>query len=266
MPVPDNYVESLRSKRFGLQGSHSYAYLLQKLGLPVCYAQTQVNFLTAELLGCYTNAEFTRLLQGGIILDEEAVKAACSRGFGSLIGVEKVEPVNTACYEQLTKDAMNGTYANDRYPVYTANVHANETCYNLTPMPNARVLTELADAQLKTFGAGTVYFENELGGKVLCLGTVFTGNNWLHKCRRHQLHSVVKEMFGENLPFDVTNAITIAPMWFRGEQEDVLVLYNFSIDDQTFHLEQKGETSEMTVPNMALKILSLPHGVCDSLS
>lgn len=259
MPVPGNYVQSLRGTRFGLQGACSYPYLLQKLGLPVCYSRTEVNFITAELLNCYTDEEFKELLRGGVILDEEAVKAACGRGFSRLIGVEFAGEVKTACYEQLTADPMNGAYAGDRYPVYTANIHANETCYNLKILSGARALTELVDGELKPFGAGTVWFENELGGKVLCLGTVFTGNNWLHKCRRHQLHNAVRAMFGETLPFDVTDAISVAPLWFRGEKEDVLALYNFSIDDQTFTLESKGRRETVTVPAMTIQTMTIQN-------
>ncbi len=259
MALPDNYVASLKSKRFGYNGSNGYSHLLSKLGVPVCYRNTEVNFFTGELLDCYTDEELTEFLRGGVILDEEAVKAACQRGFGKYIGVEQAIPVTTACYEVLTDDEMNGSYAGNRYPVYTANIHANESCYNLVTLPGARALTYLSDAQLQPFGAGTVYFENELGGKVLCLGTVFTGNNWLYKCRRHQLHSVLKAMFGQKMPFDVTDAISIAPIWYRGETEDILALYNFSIDDQTFHLELNGELTPFAVPNMTIKILTLPH-------
>ncbi len=257
MPVPPHYVSSLRSNRFGLQGINSYPFLLQKLGLPVCYGRTEVNFLSGELLNCYDDDTLTELLKGGVILDEEAVKGAVSRGFGHLIGVEQVSDVKTACYEQLTDDPMNGSYAYDRYPVYTANVHANETCYDLKPVKNARVLTALCDAKLEIFGAGTVYFENALGGRVLCLGTVFSGNNWLHKCRRHQLHSVVSHMFGSKMPFDVADAVFVAPIWYRGEDRNVLALYNFSIDSQTFSLILNGEASVMTVPPMTIEIMEI---------
>lgn len=259
MALPDNYVASLKSKRFGFNGGNAYAHLLQKLGVPVCYRNTQVNFLTEELLDCYTDAEVMEYLRSGVILDEKAVNSACQRGFGRYIGVKEAVPVTTACYEVLTDDPMNGSYTGNRYPVYTANIHADESCYNLVTLPGARALTHLSDAQLKSFGAGTVYFENELGGKILCLGTVFSGNNWLHKCRRHQLHSVLKEMFGEEMPFDVTDAVFVTPIWYRGEKEDVLALYNFSIDDQTFHLSCRGGLSEITVPNMTIQILKLPH-------
>lgn len=252
MPVPENYVKALRSSRFGLHGTNSYAFLLQKLGLPVCYHWAEVNFLTAELLGCYNDEEVTELLRGGVILDEAGVRSACKRGFGSLIGVEKTENVTIACYEQITGDPMNGSYTGNRYPVYTANIHADETCYSLKLLPGARALTELADEKLKTFGVGTAYYENEQGGKVLCLGTVFSGNNWLHKCRRHQLHNAVKAMFGSTLPFDVVDAISVSPIWYQGENEDVLALYNFSIDDQTFTLDIQGKPETITIPAMTI--------------
>ncbi len=259
LPLPGNYVASLRSNRFGLQGVNSYAFLLQKLGVPICYRETEVNFLTAELLGCYSDEKLTRLLSGGVIIDEEGVKYLISKGFGHLIGIEKAESVQKACYEQLTEDSMNGSFARDRYPVYTANVHANEICYNLRLLPGARALTVLADENLEAFGVGTAYFENALGGKVLTLGTVFTGNNWLHKCRRHQLHSAVKAMFA--LPFDVVDAISVAPIWYRGETEDVLALYNFSIDDQTFRLELPDGVREITIPNMSIQTMTLQHEI-----
>lgn len=259
MALPDHYVQSLKRGRFGKLGSNSYAYLLQKLGIPICYRQTQVNFLTAELIDCYTDQQLEEFFRGGVILDEEGTKAALERGFGHWMGIDGITPVTTACYEQLTADPFNGGYANNRFPVYTGNLHASEVCYNLTPAPEARVLTRLADATLQSFGAATVYFENELGGKVLSLGSPFIGNNWLHKCRRYQLHRVVAQMFGDAMPFDVTDAVFIAPIWYRGEKEDVVALYNFSIDDQTFGFACQGELTELTVPNMTIALQTIPH-------
>ena len=260
IPLPENYVASLRSNRFGLNGTNPYPMLLQKLGLPVCYRETQVNFLWGELVDCYDDEKIKKLLCGGVILDEEAVKTLCSRGFGPLLGVEFGGCVTTACYEQLTQDPLNGSYAADRYPVCTANIHASETCYQLKPLAGARALTELVDATLQPFGAGTVYFENKLGGRVLSFGTVFTGNNWLHKCRRHQLHQAVVALFGQELPFDIVDALYVSPVWYRGENTDVLALYNYSIDDQTFRLAINGEQKELTVSNMSIRILTIPHG------
>ena len=252
LPVPDNYVESLKDLRFGTHGAHNYHYWLQKLGLPVCFRTTEVNFLPAEILQCYSDAEFTELLKGGVILDELAVQAAVERGFGPYIGVKAASQVDIACYEETTDDPMNGNYVHRRYPAYTANIHANEVTFQLAPLPGARVLTRLIDGQFRELGAGTVYFENDLGGKVLCFGTAMTGNNLLHKGRRHQFHSAVTAMFGQHLPFDVTDAVFVAPMWYRGEDKDLLALYNFSFDEQTFNLSLHGTPCPTTVPPLSI--------------
>lgn len=257
IPVPDNYVESLKNLRFGLQGTNSYDYLLQRLGLPVCYEKTDVNFVTAELLQCYNDEQVLQLLKGGVILEEMAVKDACQRGFGKYLGVEFAGAVTVSCYEELTGDAFNGDYENRRYPAFTANVHANETTYMLKPLPGARELTRLVDAQFRYIAAGTVYYENELGGKVLCLGTAFTGNNLLHRGRRHQFHSVVLAMFGEKLPFDVEDAIFVTPLWYQGEQEDLLALYNFSADEQIFTLRLPDSAPKITLKPLSIELITL---------
>ena len=259
LPVPENYVENLRDLQFGPQGVNNYGYMLQRLGLPVCYGKTQVNFLTEPLLNCYSDEQVLELLKGGVIFDQHGLKAALDRGFGPYIGVEITGQVDIACYEQTTFDPMNGRFTQRRYPAYTANIHANELTWLLKAHPNARVLTQIVDAQLREMGAGTVYFENELGGKVLSLGTAFTTNNLMHKGRRWQFQSAVKAMFGDLMPYELGEAIFIAPIWYRGETEDVLALYNFSMDDQTFHLKRGNELTEITVPNMSIQILTLPH-------
>ncbi len=257
LPVPGNYIESLRNLRFGTHGSHGYQYFLGRLGLPVCFRKTQVNFLPAEILQCYTDGEALELLHGGVILDEAAVKAALERGFGSYIGIESAEAVSIACYEESTEDPMNGIYTQRRYPAYTANIHANELTYCLKPLPDARALTRLVDAQFRELGAGTVFFENQLGGKVLCLGTAMTVNNLLHKGRRHQFHSAVNAMFGSSLPFDVKDAISVAPMWYRGKNTDLLALYNFSVDPQTFTLTVRGQEQTVTVPPLSIHTMEV---------
>ena len=64
-------------------------------------------------------------------------------------------------------------------------------------------------------------------------------------------------MFGKNMPFDVTDAVYISPVWYKGENDHVLALYNFSIDDQTFCLDLQGKQEQVTVPNMTITIRKL---------
>ncbi len=255
-PVPENYVESLRSLRFGLQSgvqeNNIYSLYLQKLGLPVCYEETEVNLLTRELTDCYGDEKLKDSLSRGAILEQEAVKALLARGFGEYIGVTAAEPVKRTCYECLTQDSFNGAYAGDRYPVYTANVHSDETCYSLTLREGARALTHLTDGKLVPFGVGTSYFENALGGKVLCVGTTFNGPNLLLKCRCHQLHSAVSRMFGDKLPYRITGGVYVMPLWYKGAGEDVLFLLNSAIDTQHITLKAYGKEQEMTLMGMTI--------------
>ena len=257
LPLPENYVENLRDLRFGAQGVNSYGYMLQRLGVPVCYGKTQVNFLTEPLLNCYSDEQVLELLKGGVIFDQHGLKAALDRGFGRYIGAEITGQVDVACYEQTTFDPMNGRFTERRYPAYTANVHANELTYLLKAQPDARVLTQIVDADFKVLGAGTVYFENELGGKVLSLGTAFTTNNLLHKGRRCQFQSAVKAMFGDQMPYELGEAVFVAPLWYKGEEKDLLALYNFSFDEQSFTLTARGIEQNVTLEPLSISTIEV---------
>ena len=71
------------------------------------------------------------------------------------------------------------------------------------------------------------------------------------------MHSVISRMFGEKLPFDVADAVFVAPIWYRGDNTDVLALYNFSIDFQTFPLMLNGTANPITIPPMTIHIMEL---------
>lgn len=257
LPVPDNYVENLRDLRFGAQGVNHYGYLLQRLGLPVCYGLTQVNFLTAQLLNCYEDKQVLELLKGGVILDQYGLQVAIKRGFGEYIGAKISGQVDVACYEETTTDPINGRYTERRYPAYTANIHAEELTYLLTPVPGARVLSRIVDANFRELGAGTVYFENRLGGKVLSLGTAFTANNLLHKGRRCQFQNTVGEMFGEQMPYRLGEAVFVAPLWYKGTQSDLLALYNFSLDPQSVAVAVRGEVYNCDIPPLTIRTMEI---------
>ena len=254
IPVPQNYVENLENSRFGMLGVCPYPDLLQQLGLPVCYADTQVNFLTGDLLRCLTDEDVQDLLRKGAILDPEAVEALLARGFGELIGVSGTGLITAPCLEQLTYDPFNGSYALDRFPAYTG---GTERCLDLKCLPGARILTEFVSTTLEPLGVGCMHYVNQLGGRILCLGSAFQGGNWFHKGRRHQLHQVVADLWGSELPFDLPDALFVAPIWYRGETEDLLALFNFSADEQSITLTLRNGTKTITLPPMTLETMTI---------
>ena len=114
-------------------------------------------------------------------------------------------------------------------------------------------LTELVDVELEKIADASTYFENELGGRILALGTKFTGANLLYKGRLKQLHAVIKKLFSGKLPFMVENAITVAPFWFKDNDGDILFLYNFGFDMQRFVLRTSRGDVEIEIEPLSIK-------------
>lgn len=124
----------------------------------------------------------------------------------------------------------NSGHAGVRYPVYTCSVHVDKKIYKLKAMQGATVHAELADARLNKTAYASIYFENELGGRILALGTKFTGSNLLYNGRLKQLQKVVEKLFFGKLLFRQKNETTIATFLFKDNTGTVLLLCNFGFN------------------------------------
>ncbi len=250
--TPQNYVQNLNGERYGKDGtSYAEAYF-NRLGLPVCFAEGEVNYLNGEITDCYTDDELSALLKRGAILDQVAVCSALKRGFSEYIGITSAEKVSAPCFERLTSAEENCGYRL-KYPVYTANSLSNECVYKMSPLSGATVLTELVNADGESFGACSAYYENKFGGRIFATGSAFNADTLFHKGRRAQFHSVACKLY-KNIPFGVQNAVSVAPVWYEGENESVLILYNFGQDEQSFDLRLLDKTQAVTMPPLSFKI------------
>lgn len=250
--TPPNYIERLKGERFGKLGISYAEDLWNRMGLPVRFNGGEVNFLTGEAINCYTDEQLISLFSRGVILDEEAACLALKRGFSEYIGVKNMQKVYTPCFEKLTEVEQNCGYRL-KYPVYTANLLKDERVYSVEPLKNAVVLTELTDSNGAKLGDCSVYYENKLGGRVLTFAAPFNADTLFYKGRRAQLHAVVKKLFVNELPFDIKNAVSVAPIWYEGEKESVLVLYNFGQDEQNFELELCGKTIALNMSPLSFR-------------
>lgn len=259
MPIPKNYVKNLKNNRFGFMGVNEYDLLLRKLGFPICYEETEVNFITGEVLNCYSDEEFLRLLSKGVILDQEGIRIAIERGFSEYIGATYLGIVDENCFEVFTDIEENEGHVGLRFPAYTANIHADEKCYKLNACAEARVLTELRTAELKKIADSTIYYENSLGGRVLLIATPFARNYLFYKGRYAQLHKIAKRLFKGKMPFDIENSVSIAPIWYKGEGADKLLLYNFGLDEQRFDLNVNGKQIKCVMQPLTMKDMDLEN-------
>lgn len=230
---------------------------LMSLNLPICYEETDVNFINEIDSKNYSDEDIIRLLSKGAIVDQGAVKTLCERGYSDLLGVKYKEEVDVPCFEVLTDSPFNGGYENDRFPVHIGNKGELPT-YIFETVDGAEILTELKDAKLRTISPATVLYENRLGGRVMCLATPFVTTNWFFKGRFIQIQKAVNYLSFGKFPFTLENSKKISPYYMLGEKENLLVLYNYGFDKETFTIRfNNGEKKEYTIDGLTIEYFPL---------
>ncbi len=245
-PVRPDYVEKLKSGVFGPFGKNDYDKLLWSLGVPVCHNETRVVFLNGGLVGCYSDAELIALLKNGVILDRYAVMAMAERGLSAYTGVEPAGEIGAPTFEVLTGRAYHGPYAGDRFPVWQC-PREGEPPILMKADESAEILTELKDARLRAVAPGLVLYRNALGGRVLSMAADFSRGNWCYKGRVYALPRILRVLYGEELPFFIEGAYSVGTIYYRGESDDTLLLFNYGQDVQRISLWAHGKKEKVTI-------------------
>ena len=255
-PVRKNYVEALTDGTFGPFGVNDYAKTLWSLGVPVCFSETEILFLTGAAVPSYSDDELEALLKKGVILDKYAVQALQDRGLGAYTGVRVTGMPEAPLYEVLTDRRFHGRYTGDRFPVWQCGA-AEEPPVLLEAAAEAEVLTELRDADLRRVGPGLVLYRNAAGGTVLSMAAAFSRANWAYKGRVYALPRILQALRGQELPFYLEHNYAVGPIWYRGEGGDTLLLFNFGRDLQHVTLQRPGGPVRLTLKPLELRILTL---------
>lgn len=230
---------------------------LMMLNIPICYEETEVNFISGIDASSYTDEDILRLLKKGAIVDQDAVKVLCERGYSHLLGVQYLKEVEVPCFEVLTDSVFSGGYENDRFPVHIGNKGELPT-FVYKAVENAEILTELKDAKLRTISPATVLYENELGGRVMCLATPFMHTNWFFKGRFIQMQKAIEYLSFGKFPFILENTKHISPYYMKGETDDLVILYNYGFDKETFTIVfSDGVKKEMSVDGLTIEYFRL---------
>ncbi len=255
-PVKKDYGEKLRSGVYGLFGRTDYDSVMFSLGIPVCAEEGDIIFLNAELMRCYTDGELKALLKKGVILDPWAVEEAEKRGLGEYIGVSVSGSVAEPCYEVLSNRAYHGRYAGDRFPVWQCPRNGKAPLL-LKKKEDAEEITALADANLGKISPALTLYHNSLGGWVLCMATAFSRDNWWYKGRVVALPRILRKMKGGELPFHMENAYSVASIYYKGSDEDAVILFNYGQDTQRVTIHQPQEKHMLTIRPLELRVLTL---------
>ena len=256
-PVKKGYVENLPDGRLGLFGQDDSAKLAWSLGVPVCWSETGIVFLTGASVPCYSDAELEELLKKAVILDRYAVQALEARGFADLTGVRVSGRVEVPVYEVLTDRRYHGRYTGDRFPVWQSRA-GEEPPPLFAAAKGAEVLTQLRDADLRTVGPALVLYRNPAGGTVLSMASEFSRANWCYKGRVYALPRILEALYGRKLPFYLENNYAVGPIWYRGEDADTLLLFNFGRDVQRITLRLADGSRRLTLKPLEIRIIRLP--------
>lgn len=227
--------------------------MFMNLNLPICYTESDVNFISSIDANSYNDEDIIRLLSKGVIIDQGAVKILCERGYSDLLGVKYVKEVDVPCFEVLTNSSFNTDYENDRFPVHIGNKGEQPT-YVFEAMEGAEALTELRDVKLNLIAPATTIFENHLGGRIMCLATPFVRSNWFFKGRLAQIQNAVEYLSFNKFPFKIEKSKKIAPYYLIGEKENTIVLYNFGLDSEEIVLKyNNGTQKEIKMDPLSIK-------------
>lgn len=225
-------------------------------GIPYTTKETKVNVLSGTLPNALSNKKIKELLKKGLLLDGEAAKLLCDRGFSNDIGVTVKSPVNKPDklkdIEGREKIRNNFVLADNGRLMnwcFTYSPYGNGELFSMVPScPTCEVITDLLDFKGKNLGPGMTRYENQNGGRVVVMAMTTKGNmsSSLFNYRRQRLLQNLLVWAGaEDIVYVKERAKTFCILnqplkKFRNQFRGVLTLINLCSD--TF------ESVELSLP------------------
>ncbi len=182
--------------------------------------------LTGQTARGLSRDELERLLCGGLLLDEGAVRECWKHGLGELTGVKPLEYV-AALYERFQDHPVNeGFIGHGRSPVWWGGI----------PVEPISEDTEIVSRLIRfddnvDFGASTTLYRNDRGGRIVHLGL----DAWFYMGLTHkatQLRRLLDWASDGQFPLEIPGGQRIAPTLRRSADGSrfVLLLQNFGFD------------------------------------
>ncbi|MBR3943061.1 MAG: hypothetical protein IKJ55_06855, partial [Clostridia bacterium] len=269
--------------------------LLSVFGIPYTTTQSDVAFWDVRQAKHKNHDEVLKALSKGLFLDGAAAKALCERGYGKYIGVSIGETVaqDRMKYDldarEIIKPPFDAFSKGKNMPA--AHMYSNGKNGMLLEMkvtdPNTEIITEEYSFQRELNSVAMTRFQNELGGKIVVMGTTLERNrsqNLFNYRRQKLLHELLKWCSDSYVyTKDRANIHTIVnKAKNQAEFKGMITLINLgdgTLDSVTLHLppewkkakeflllDQKGEWVQ---GNIALKenelILQEPFRHCDAV-
>lgn len=190
----------------GSSGRSEWIKVLGKFAIPYTSEKSEVAFWD-ETTAKYSDDETVReYLAKGLFLDADAARVLCERGYGKHIGVDAGDIVRfeQTEFNQGAQEVVCEGFAGDGRSMTSAYhwcPHGNGVNRYLTPNnPNCELVTELYSARREFISAAMTFFENDLGGRIVAMGTTLKGNssqNLFNYPRQRLLQDLITRCGGE---------------------------------------------------------------------
>ena len=89
------------------------------------------------------------------------------------------------------------------------------------------------------------------------MATAFSRDNWWYKGRAAALPRILRKMMGGELPYMTENAYSVASVYYRGSNEDTVILFNYGQDTQHVTVHLKQEKRKLIIGPLQFRILTL---------
>lgn len=224
-----------------------FAECLGRFGIPFATEEASVAFLDARQAKYMEHGELMRYLSRGLILDGEAARLLCERGYGEYLGVsvgaEVLEERPSLLYDLGACEVIREEFAEkgkgrEMWSAYGYCPKGNGKWMSLSvDHPATRTVTEAVDFRGKHIMPAMTYFENALGGKVAVMSLTVRDNpsQALYNYRRQGLLQRLIRKMADEYPF-VQNApeiylIALQPKKKEGALLGALTVINLGEDD-----------------------------------
>lgn len=180
-----------------------WAEPLSLFGIPFTTTQSDVAFWDIRQAMHKDHDEVLKALSKGLFLDGAAAKALCERGYGKYIGVEVGENVAQGRMKydldarEIIKPPFDTFSKGKNMPA--AHMFSNGKSGMLLELkvtdPSTEIITEEYSFQRELNSVAMTRFQNELGGKIVVMGTTLERNrsqNLFNYRRQKLLHELLK--------------------------------------------------------------------------
>ncbi len=223
-----------------------FAYCIGRFGIPFATTKASVACLDQTMAKYADRETLMRYLAGGLILDGDAAKVLCERGFGEYLGISVGDDVLKARpslqYDLGALEVIRGAYlaegeGKETWCAHAYCPHGGGKWMGITVQdPKTEIVSEGIDFRKKPITPAMTYFENALGGKVLVLSLTI-GNNPSQALYNHRRQRILQRFIckmSDEYPI-VTNAPDIYLIATKAKEEGdllgMLTLINLCEDD-----------------------------------